>query len=297
MSQGEHGMRRGKVRCLSPAGFHEMAYVEWGNPTNPNVLVCVHGLTRCSRDFDDFAQALAGYYRVVCPDIVGRGESDWLRDKQHYQIHQYCADVNTLLAKLDGHAAIDTLHWLGTSMGGLIGMALAAQPGSPIKRLALNDVGPVVSAVSVSRISEYVGAAPRFESEAAAQVYVRAVSASFGEHTDAQWRQLTEHVIHKAPDGKYEFRYDPGIALPFKALMVASAGKDMELWPVYDAIRCPTLLIRGASSDLLTRETAQAMSERGPRACVVEIAGVGHAPSLLVAEQIAPIRQFFLDAA
>lgn len=285
-------MQQGKVRCLSPAGFHRMAYVAWGEPDNPKVLVCVHGLTRCARDFDDLAQAMATDYRVVCPDIVGRGHSDWLRDKSHYQIPQYCSDVSTLLAHLDGQAPIKTLHWVGTSMGGLIGMGLASQPGSPIERLVLNDVGPVVTGSSIARISEYVGKAPRFANVAQAEALVRAVSASFGPHTDTQWQRLTEHVVRQAADGQWDFHYDPGIALPFGQLMAATGGKDMELWPVYDAIHCPTLLMRGAESDLLNRQTAQAMTERGPKAQLIEVPGVGHAPTLMTPEQIAPIAQF-----
>lgn len=287
-------MRQGSVRCLSPAGFHQMAYVEWGDPENPRVLMCVHGLTRCCRDFDQLARSLAGDYRVVCPDIVGRGQSDWLRDKQHYQVPQYCADVNGLLAHIAGRAPITTLHWVGSSMGGLIGMALAAQPGTPVQRLVLNDVGPVVTAVSVARISEYLGNAPRFTSMDEAIAYVRAVSATFGPHSDAQWRFLTEHVVRQTESGGVEFRYDPGIALPFKALAAAGNGQDITLWPIYDAIRCPTLLVRGAQSDLLTEATAQAMTERGPCASRVDLAGVGHAPTLLSTDQIAPVRQFLL---
>jgi pimeloyl-ACP methyl ester carboxylesterase len=288
-------MRDGRVRCLSPAGFHELAYVAWGDTDNPKVLFCVHGLTRCSRDFDDLARAMAADYRVICPDIVGRGRSDWLRDKQHYQIPQYCADVTTLLAHVDGQSPITDLHWVGTSMGGLIGMALAAAPDSPIQKLVLNDVGPVVSAVSVARIGDYLGKAPRFANVEQAEALVRAVSAPFGPLTDKQWRHLTEHVVKTAADGAIEFRYDPGIAQPFATLAQANGGKDMELWPIFDAIRCPTLLVRGAASDLLTAATAQAMTTRGPKAQLVEFAGIGHAPVLMDADQIAPIRDFLLN--
>ena len=175
-------MRESKVKCLSTAGFHQMAYVEWGVADNPQVLVCVHGLTRNGRDFDFLAQALAADYRVVCPDIVGRGKSDWLSNKSLYVMPQYCADLTTLLARLN----VETVDWLGTSMGGLIGMALAAQPGSPIRRLILNDAGPVVSAVSLARIGDYLGSPPRFDSIEQAEAYVRAVSAPFGPHTDAR---------------------------------------------------------------------------------------------------------------
>jgi len=282
------GMRQRSVQCLSPAGFHDMAYVEWGDAENPRVLVCVHGLTRSGRDFDFLAQTLCGEFRVVCPDVVGRGRSDWLRDKMLYGMPQYAADMTTLLARLD----VESVSWLGTSMGGLIGMALAAQERSPIQRLVLNDVGPVLTAVSIARIGEYVGKAPRFDRFEQAEAFVRFVSAPFGALSDAQWRHLTEHTVRTAADGKIEFRYDPGIALPFERDMATGAGKDIELWPLYDAIRCPILAIRGAQSDLLTAATHAAMAERGPRARLAEIPGVGHAPMFLDAEQISVVAEF-----
>jgi pimeloyl-ACP methyl ester carboxylesterase len=267
-----------------------MAYVEWGDPANPRVLVCVHGLTRCGRDFDYLAETMAGEYRVVCPDIVGRGRSDWLRNKSLYAIPQYCADIATLLAKINA----ETVDWVGTSMGGLIGMALAIQPETPIRKLVLNDVGPVITAVSLERIGMYLGRAPRFDSIEQVESAVRFVSQPFGQLTDAQWRHLTVHVTRQAADGKFEFAYDPGIAEPFKEVYAACGGKDVESWPLYDAIPCPTLLLRGANSDLLTAESAQEMTRRGPKARLVEIQGVGHAPMLLDAGQVAPVREFLL---
>jgi pimeloyl-ACP methyl ester carboxylesterase len=282
------------VDCLSPAGFHRMAYVEWGDPRNPRVLVCVHGLTRCGRDFDFLARSLAGEYRVVCPDVVGRGRSDWLRDPMHYQIPQYVQDMVALLARLD----VETVDWLGTSMGGMIGMALAAQQGSPIRRLILNDVGPVIAAGALARIGEYLGNMPEFSTLAEAERFIRAVSAPFGTLNDAQWRHLTENVIKALPDGRFALRYDPGIAAPFRAAMsTPEGGKDIELWPLYDAIRCPTLVIRGEHSDLLSRATVQAMQGRGPRAQAAEIAKVGHAPMFLDAAQVVVVRDFLGTAA
>ena len=283
-------MREGKVKCLSAAGFHHMAYVEWGDAANPKVLVCVHGLTRCSRDFDFLAQALANDYRVVCPDVVGRGRSDWLRNKSLYALPQYCADMTTLLAKLD----VETVHWLGTSMGGLIGMALACQPETPIARLVLNDVGPVITAASLERIGTYLGQVPRFDGIEQAEAFVRFVSATFGTLSDEQWRHLTLHTTRSTADGKVEFAYDPGIAQPFREMQAASDGKDVEMWPVYDGIACPTLLLRGATSDLLTHDAARQMSQRGPRAKLVEVPGVGHAPMLMDTAQVAPVREFLL---
>ncbi len=225
---------------------------------------------------------------MICPDVVGRGRSDWLPDKSRYALAQYCSDMVTLLARADA----GSVHWLGTSMGGIIGMALAALERSPIARLVLNDVGPVITAVSIVRIGVFLGMAPRFGSIEEAEAYVRFVSAPFGALTDAQWRHLTVHTLRPAPDGGFEMAYDPGIAEPFRRDM--GEGKDVELWPAYDAIRCPTLVLRGANSDLLTVETAQRMSERGPQARVVEIPGVGHAPMLMDAAQIATVRDFLL---
>lgn len=282
------------VKCLSPAGFHRMAYVEWGDPRNPRVLVCVHGLTRCGRDFDFLAQSLAGEYRVVCPDVVGRGRSDWLRDPMHYAIPQYAQDMVALLARLD----VEQVDWLGTSMGGMIGMALAAQAETPIRRLILNDVGPVIAAGALARISAYLGNAPEFATLDEAERFIRTVSAPFGNLSDAQWRHLTAHVTKDLPDGRFALRYDPGIAAPFRAAMEAQeAGKDIELWPLYDAIRCPTLVIRGEHSDLLSRTTVQQMQERGPRAQAAEIPAVGHAPMFLDAEQVAVVRDFLRRSA
>jgi pimeloyl-ACP methyl ester carboxylesterase len=254
------------------------------------VLVCVHGLTRCGRDFDFLAQELAEAYRVVCPDVVGRGQSDWLSNKSLYGVPQYAADMVTLLARLD----VESVDWVGTSMGGLIGMVLAAQARTPIQRLVLVDVGPVVTAASIARISEFVGRGPRFDSIEQAEAYIRVVAAPFGPLSDAQWRHLTAHSVRRASDGKFDLHYDPGIAEPFRAAM--GEGKDYELWQVYDLIRCPTRVLRGEASDVLTRDTAREMTSRGPRAEVVEIPGVGHAPMLLDETQVAHVRHFLLSS-
>jgi pimeloyl-ACP methyl ester carboxylesterase len=281
-------MRHESVQCWCPEGFYAMAYVEWGDPGNDQVLLCVHGLTRCGRDFDALASALADRYRVVCPDVVGRGGSGWLANKERYGLPQYCADMVTLLARLRPQ----TLHWLGTSMGGLIGMALAGQEATPISRLVLNDVGPVISAAAIARIGEFLGQAPRFASVDEAVAYVRGVSAPFGPLNDEQWRHLTVHALRPLATGGYSMAYDPGIAVPFQRDMTAEG--DVEFWPAYEAIHCPTLVLRGAESDLLSSATAKAMTERGPRARLVEVAGVGHAPMLMEPGQIAAVRDFLL---
>ena len=276
------------VQCLSPAGLHRVAYTEWGDPANENVLLCVHGLARVGRDFDELARAMSGGYRVVCPDIVGRGRSARLLDPMHYQIPQYVADMVTLLARLNAR----TVHWVGTSMGGLIGMALAAQPGSPIDRLVLNDVGPVLRAEALKRIADYIGNAPIFADFAAAEAYIRAVSAPFGLTTDAQWRRLAETSV--VPDGSgFRLHYDPAIAVPLKAQQTGSA--DVNLWPLYDAVKCPTMVVRGEFSDLLDRATHREMAHRGPYATIAEVPGVGHAPMFMDDAQIAIVRNFLLN--
>jgi pimeloyl-ACP methyl ester carboxylesterase len=278
--------RRRSVLCASPAGLHRMAYREWGDPRNREVLVCVHGLTRSGQDFDELARALRAQFRVVCPDVAGRGDSDRLADPKLYAWPQYIADMVTLIARLD----VETVNWLGTSMGGFVGMALAAQPASPVKKLILNDAGPVIGKASLARIRSYVGAAPAFASVDDAEKYIRTISAPFGAHSDAQWRFLTETWIRRSEDGSWRPHYDPRIVEPFPA-----GDKDVDVWPIYDAVRCPTLLIRGELSDLVSRDTVGEMARRGPKAKVVEIRGVGHAPTLLHADQIAVVRDFLLQ--
>jgi pimeloyl-ACP methyl ester carboxylesterase len=275
------------LTAASASGLHRLAYVEWGDPGNPRVLICVHGLTRCARDFDPLARALCDRYRVVCPDMPGRGGSGWLANPLEYATPTYVNDAVTLVARL----GVDAVDWVGTSMGGLIGMALAALEGNPIRRMVLNEAGPLVAATALERIGTYVGKAPDFPSVEAAEKYIRAVSAPFGPHSDAEWRFLTEHVVRRRADGSYRVHYDPAIAVPFNA---AAPHKDVELWPIWDEIRCPTLVLRGELSDLLARDTVERMKTTGPRAQVVEIAGVGHAPTLMQADQIAIVRDFLL---
>lgn len=281
-------VRRRTVLCASNSGLHRIAYLEWGDPANSRVLVCVHGLTRCARDFERLAAGLADRYRVVCPDIAGRGDSDWLADPMRYALPQYVADMVTLVARLD----VERVHWVGTSMGGLIGMALAARQGTPIERLVLNDAGPLLAKAALERIGAYVGSASVFASLEEAERYVRSVSASFGPHSDAEWRFLTEIVVRRNDDGSYRMHYDPRIGEAYRKAM---PEKDLDLWPYYDAIRCPTLVVRGELSDLLSRQTCAEMARRGPKARMVEIPGVGHAPTLLSESQIAPIRDFLLQ--
>jgi pimeloyl-ACP methyl ester carboxylesterase len=277
--------RRGRVRISAP---RTLAYVEWGE-ASAKALVCVHGLTRCARDFDFLAVEMAHRgYRVICPDVAGRGDSDWLENPMDYAVPTYAKDMLLLLAQLE----LESVHWLGTSLGGLIGMAIAAMPGSPVARLVLNEAGPVVKVAALQRIARYVGKWPPLQDIEAAERYVREVSAPFGPHSDAEWRFLTEHVVRANPDGSLRMHYDPAIAVPFN---VEPPTRDLELWPLYDAIRCPTLVLRGEHSDLLARDTVAAMAARGPRARAVEFPGIGHAPTLIHADQIAVVRDFLLE--
>ena len=287
-SDGEPRLRH--VQCLGARGLHRMAYWEWGDPACERVVVCVHGLARQGRDFDTLAQALRGDYRVVCPDVVGRGESDRLADPSGYQIPAYVADMVTLLARLDAK----TVHWVGTSMGGLVGMGLAALPESPIARLVLNDVGPTIDADGIARIAGYLGQPLTWPSESEAADYLLTISRGFGPHTREAWLALTRPMLRKEGES-FRLHYDPAIAVALRAITpAAAAAGEAALWAAYDAIRCPTLVLRGADSDVLSRATAQAMSERGPRARVHELAGIGHAPTLVAAEQVAVVREFLL---
>ena len=287
---GTQSSRPGAVRCLSPGGFHHLAYREWGAPIAARVVICVHGLTRTGRDFDMLAAALAeAGCRVVCPDVVGRGDSGWLADPAGYGFPQYLADMTVLLARLE----VEAVDWVGTSMGGLIGMMMAAQPGNPLRRLVLNDVGPFLPKAALERISRYVGRDPRFADLAAAESYVRDVHGGFGALADHQWRHLAETNVVAAEggaEGALRLRYDPGIGAGFRA----RPAEDVDLWATWDRITVPTLVLRGADSGLLLPETAAEMTRRGPRAQLAEIAGCGHAPALMDAGQIALVRDWLL---
>jgi pimeloyl-ACP methyl ester carboxylesterase len=280
--------REHSFRSLSPHGFHRVVYREWGHPASSRVVVCVHGLTRNGRDFDALASALSDRFRVLCPDMPGRGDSEWLRDPNDYGFPTYLSVAAALLA----HAQVERVAWVGTSMGGLLGMVLAAQPDTPVTRLIVNDVGPMIEPAALLRIAGYVGLDPAFDSFQALEAHVREVSAPFGALTDEQWTALARSTARQTPDGRWRLKYDPGIAVPFRAAAAPAA----DLWALWDAIRCPTLLLRGAESDLLSPQTAAAMLSRGPKPRLIEFAGIGHAPMLLTPEQITPVATF-LDVA
>ena len=277
-------MREGAVRCLDPHGFHFMRYVEWGDPANHRVLVCVHGLTRNGRDFDYVARSLADAYRVVCPDVVGRGRSDWLRDPSDYNYPVYLGDMTTLVAKLGA----ENVDWLGTSMGGIIGMMLASLPGSPVRKLVMNDVGSLIPKAAIERIGKYVGNEPTFASLEVLEAAMRSVS-PFGELSDEQWRHLALHVAKQDDAGQWRFRYDPGIGRNFHAAPPA----DLNLGAFWKAVHGPVLVIRGEQSDLLRADTLEEMSRRAHTETLV-VPRTGHAPMLMDDFQAGAIRRFLL---
>ena len=284
-----------------------MAYWQWGNPVAAHMVVCVHGLSRQGRDFDTLAASLVekanGNIRVICPDVVGRGESDWLKDAMGYQIPTYAADMLALLGQLHVESPISTLDWAGTSMGGLIGMVVCGQPGLPlpvpVHKLVLNDVGPAIEWLSIVRIGMYLGALIVFDSVQQGADAMWAISKGFGPHTPEQWLALSVPMLRPvsdAPGSKLRLHYDPALAVPFKqATEDSTLQNEIKLWQLYDHITAQTLLLRGAQSDLLSPATAQAMGQRGPKARLVEFAGVGHAPTLLAADQVAAVAGFLLD--
>lgn len=278
------------VQCLDARGLHRMAYWQWERigGASDRVLVCAHGVSRQGRDFDVLARAMRDGWRVVCPDVVGRGESDRLADPKGYQLATYVADMVTLLARLDAK----TVHWLGTSMGALIGMGLAGLPASPISRLVINDVGPTVDPAGLHRIGEYLGLPLSWANEDEAADYLLTISRGFGPHTRTEWMALTRPMLRREANS-WRLHYDPAIGTALRQVTpeMAAAG-EAALWAAYDRIACPTLLLRGAESDVLSRATAAAMAARGPKARVHEFAGVGHAPTLVAAEQVAVVREF-----
>lgn len=277
----------GHFLSLGPHGFHRLRYLAFGEASNRDLIVCVHGLTRNAHDFETLAQALAAQYRVVSLDVAGRGGSDRLSHPEDYGYPQYLQDAAALLA----HLEFDRLTWIGTSMGGLIGMMLSAMPRTPIQRLVLNDIGPFVPASALERILTYVGREEPFRDIDEVEGYLRDVHAPFGALADTQWRFLAEHSAVKSEAG-YCLHYDPAIAVPLRSQEIA----DVDLWALWDHIGCPTLVLRGAESDILESETADTMRQRGPRAELVTFPGIGHAPPLMSSEQIGTVASWMRRA-
>lgn len=283
--------RTSSIRSISKQHFHRIFYTEWGDPESDRVAVCVHGLSRQGRDFDFLAASLASRgYRVVCPDLAGRGQSGWFTEPDDYALPQYSVDMTTLIARL----GVERVDWVGTSLGGLIGMVLAGLPDAPIRRLVINDIGPFIPWAALRRLGDYLRAAPAdFPDLEAAERYFRDILAPFGPLTKEQWQHLTVHSVMATPEGRYRLRYDRRIADAFRPGRVYN----LSLWSYWDAIACPVLVLRGQNSDLLLAETAAEMASRGPRAEVVEIDDCGHAPALMDEAQISLVTSWLLSSA
>ena len=271
-----------------PDRRYRLAYTTFGKPDAGRTVICVHGLTRNARDFDALASALADKAFVICPDVIGRGQSDWLDDPEHYAVPIYAAHMLQLIQ----HLGVSEVDWIGTSMGGLIGMGVAAMEDSPIRRLVLNDVGPFIPHAALERIGAYLGLELVFDDQAALESHLRQIHASFGPLSDQEWAHLAQHSAKQRDDGKFVLGYDPKIAVPF----TDEPAEGVDLWPFWEDIRCKTMVLRGAASDLLLEETAKRMTETGPKAELVTVEGVGHAPALMAADQIETIKNWLFKS-
>jgi Predicted hydrolases or acyltransferases (alpha/beta hydrolase superfamily) len=279
-------MREKQVLGLGSQGFYRVVYFEWGDPANDRVLVCVHGLTRRGRDFDALAEALADRYRVICVDLPGRGQSDWFANAADYQPLTYLQTMTTVLARLD----VGQVDWLGVSLGGLLGMMLAAQPQTPIRKLVLDDIGAYVGADALQRIAAYVSEYPAFDSLDDLEAHMRVVCAPYGLTTDAEWKHLVTFGSRRDENGAWRMHYDPKLAEPFKE----GFSEPVALWPFWQMIQAPVLLLRGSESDILSAETAAEMVEKKPGTTLIEFQGVGHAPMLMNRAQIDAVRGWLL---
>ncbi len=280
---------------ISAEGFHRIVYSEWGKPdANRPTIICTHGLLRNRHDFDALANYLSLHDRhVFCPDFVGRGDSDWFGQSQHYNIEQYMTDMAVLIAK----TSANKVDWLGTSIGGLVGMMMAALPNSPIRRLVLNDVGPQVPIHGLRRLAKYAFSPQEFTTKDAAKQYFKTIYADFGNLQAQQWDDFTEYSIRQLPSGNYAPNYDPHISHhksfpqllldlmhhPHKSL--EGIVFDIDLWSVWNKIKCPILIIHGHHSDILLPEHIIKMRETHPDTTLIEINDAGHAPALLQQEE------------
>lgn len=277
-------MKKSTYQDVGPAGPCAMSYTDWGDADNPNVVFCVHGLTRNSRDFDALAEVLSKTYRVISVDVAGRGESQWLKNPADYTYPTYCPMIWRLIM----HLGVKNLDWIGTSMGGIIGMMIAAMPGNPINRMIINDVGPFLPKEALQRINAYLSMDFDFASLADIERHLRKVHEPFGPLTDQQWAHMAKHSSRQDENGNWCLSYDPAIKEPFKDVV----DDDIAFWEIWDAIRCPILLLRGETSDILLRQTADEMLLRGPETQLVELPGIGHAPALMSDEQISTMEKW-----
>ena len=263
---------------MSPEGFHKLSYLEWGDRDNSDVLICVHGLTRNAHDFDFLAQDLCKDYRVICPDILGRGDSDYIGSTLMYNFTQYISDMVSLIARI----GVSEVNWLGTSMGGIIGMMLASLPKTPIKKLILNDVGMVIPSLAMTRIATYAQNDLGFQNLDEAKKYFKLIMPAFGIQDEEKWDHIVKWGTRKSQDGRYKLAYDPAIGQAF----ISVSANDIHLETFWHDVKCPVLVMRGEDSDLLTPEVISNMSILQPKMDVIEIPNAGHAPALMSALEI-----------
>lgn len=274
-----------EIKYLSqcPPRPHHIFYKEWGDSSNPNVLLCAHGLTRNSGDFDYLCRKMEDQYHIVCPDMPGRGQSDWLaKDEYHYTV--YIADAIALIARL-GAKKID---WIGTSMGGLMGMILAAQPNTPIRKLVINDAGPAMSRETQISIGKYAGNDDRFNTFEEVVAYFKNLYSTWGKVSDEHWVNLARQSSRQLPDGIFSLAYDPAIVAPLKENL--DALQDVSVWPIYEAVQIPMLLLHGTESTILSSNLVEEMKQRNKNLEVIDFPGIGHAPSLTEESQVELIR-------
>jgi len=274
------------LNATSFTGWKRIAYVEWGDEANPDVVVCVHGLTRNSRDFDTLARALAPRYRVVCMDVIGRGLSERLDNPDEYNYPRYVVDASLLLARLN----VERVHWIGTSMGGLMGMMMAAMPHHPFRSLVMNDIGSFIPGDALRGLAEYVGKASAFDSLEKVARYLSVTHAAFGPVPVGHWMEMARHSSYESGNGEWFLRYDPAIAKVFLKPI-----QDRDMSALWTAGKVPTLILRGAVSTLLTEDTLKFMLSTRADARAITFEGCGHAPSLQQADQIAAIEQFLAE--
>lgn len=289
LKKNEQAFKKNNVLGLSFHGFHRINYFEWGaDDTSKDTIVCVHGVSRNGRDFDYLARQLSDEYRLICPDVVGRGESDHLVDKDSYDYLQYNADMNVLLSRLN----VPFVDWIGTSMGGIIGMVLASLPQSPIRRLVLNDVGPWISRDALNAIGDYLGRAGEFNTPGEVERYLREAYSEFHPMTDEDWREITDNSMIRTRKGKYRLRMDEGIGDSFRDRISLF---DVDMWDTWDRIDCPVLILRGKESSFFSEQVAQEMLSRGPKASLIEFDGAGHTPTLRNDEQVGAIQKWLAE--
>lgn len=279
-----------KIMGIDSQAFHNMVYYEWGDPNNPKVLLCIHGLFRNARDFDTLAETLSSHYRVICPDMIGRGLSDKVTNPKDYNILTYLSDIAILLA----HLGITQIDYLGTSMGGIIGMVMAAMHHSPIKKLVLNDIGPFVDAKALQEIVTYgtEGSKRSFETLGEVEVYLKKTYSSFAQLSPEQWNHLAECGVWQNSNKQYELAYDPKIIENVRLAI----QNNIPQWALWSSIQCPILVLHAALSNVLSEDTVLKMQQLQPTLKTIKIPNIGHPVSLMKKEEIDWVEEWLIPS-